>query len=52
LYDGFLDMGLHTVLNNRLFSAYFLQSQFSSCIIKFTETIKSVSAIAHYLAGL
>ncbi|SRR5690606_2855265 len=47
-----LNMFFHTVSEHWLSSADLFQGQFSSCIIKFPETIKCVSAVAHYFTGL
>ena len=42
---------LHAVLYHRLFTGNLLQGQFSALLVQFLETIKTVTAVSHDLAG-
>ena len=42
---------LHAVLYHRLFTGNLLQGQFSALLVLFLETIKTVTAVSHDLAG-
>lgn len=42
---------LHAVLYHRLFTGNLLQGQFSALLVQFLETIKTVTAVSHNLAG-
>ena len=48
---GLLYALLHAVLYHRLFTGNLLQGQFSALLVQFLETIKTVTAVSHNLAG-
>ena len=52
LHDGVLDLGSHTILEERFLSRDFLQRGLASGLIELLEPIETIPAIAHQLAGL